>query len=114
MHTYASHNTCEHLQILSTSTEVLGIQNISKPVPSGSNVNVYTITNYIHMCYIWLCHIAYKRYFWKSSFPEMNNFRKSQNALIQLQGDVETKLFYILQSFSKQEENSVIPAQNWL
>lgn len=48
MHTYASHDTCEHLQILSTS-KVLGIQNLGKPVPSGSNVNVYTVISYIHM-----------------------------------------------------------------
>lgn len=44
---HESHNTCEHLQILSTSKKVLGIQNLDKPVPSGSNLNVYTVINYI-------------------------------------------------------------------
>lgn len=44
---HESHSTCEHLQILSTSMKVLGIQNLDKPVPSGSNLNVCTVINYI-------------------------------------------------------------------
>lgn len=64
MHTVMHHTTHEYLHVLSSSVKVSDIQNISKTVHSGSNVNVYTVINHIY-AYIYTLHLLMPYYIQK-------------------------------------------------